>query len=437
VTQAKLQAVTQAPRHYLPLRDLAVGICSLLPHTPIKTLGLPSFSVDSCVSLLTIGGSLARHPNREALHVEHHPRRGASPRPYARAVELDRTGARAEYERPQHVTSTRRTLGDSMRTVIFGFIVLTCTVASAQRNISTPTIETEIVGSWNGLQITSPTAINNRGEVAGYAGPTGDSFGYDAFVWTRATGFQLIAEEAIALAINNRGDVIGHRMECEGFSCAPTGFLWNARTGLTDLGDFLPRAINNNGDMAGLCQGPGVSDACAIHNGVRTVWTCGLPDCGQEAAGINERGDAVGARYDPLNGVEYAMLFPRRGNAVILSTGIANDINNSGLIAGHTPNPPTANATLWSRSDRRVLSTENYFSTAIAVNSRGWTVGRELVSDSSASFAFFWDGVETSPVYLAPAAFRSAALDINDRGVIVGTINDGPIEQFAIWQVRP
>src|SRR5687767_11224567 len=92
-----------------------------------------------------------------------------------------------------------------------------------------PRVETELVGSFGGVQWTVPTAINNQGVVVGSVSPTGTMAGHDAFLWTRAGGFQLLAQDAVATDINNRGDVTGYRFECTadpggGGSCALRGF---------------------------------------------------------------------------------------------------------------------------------------------------------------------------------------------------------------------
>jgi hypothetical protein len=74
--------------------------------------------------------------------------------------------------------------------------------------------------------------------------------GHNAFLWTRDGGFQLLAEDALATDINNRGDVSGYRFACTadpdgGGSCALHGFVW---TGFTELGGFVPMAINNRAE---------------------------------------------------------------------------------------------------------------------------------------------------------------------------------------------
>lgn len=331
-----------------------------------------------------------------------------------------------------------------MRLRIWLAVVLTllATLEGAAQNA--PRVETEIVGSFGAIQWTVPTAINNQGDVVGFVSPTGTMAGNDAFLWTRANGFQRLAQDAVATDINNRGDVTGYRFACTSDpdgngSCALHGFVWNARTGFTELGTFVPMAINNSGDMAGECATAVGVDACAMHSGVLTVWTCGLESCAQGARGINERGDAVGWRSSP--DFELAMFFPREAEAVVLESPTsamsgplsAEDINDAGTIAGRAPTDlSSAAATLWTNRGF-VQEPSAASSVAWALNARGWTAGVRFDGDD----AFFWDGSESGMVVLAPDAARSDAMDINDRGEIVGTITSGAQRQFVIWRVRP
>jgi uncharacterized membrane protein len=318
------------------------------------------------------------------------------------------------------------------------------TGVSAGRN--TPRVDTEVIGSFAGFHWTVPTAVNNRGDVVGSVSQTGTMAGHNAFLWTRDGGFQLLAEDAVATDINDRGDVSGYRFACTtdpdgGGSCALRGFVWTAQTGFTELGGFVPRAINNRGDMAGECVVANRLAACAMHNGVLTVWECEpeLGSCAQTASGINARGDAVGFKGTP--DVELAMFFPRHGEPVILEspttdpfvTLVAEDINDAGTIAGRAPTALSASAaTLWT-NDGLVQAPTDALTSARAINGRGWTAGVTFGGND----AIFWDGSENAPVLLAPDAATSEAADINDRGEIVGTITSGFRRLLVIWRVRP
>ena len=323
-----------------------------------------------------------------------------------------------------------------------GLTLIGAVESAAQQS---PRIETELVGSFGGFQWTMPTAINNQGDVVGSVSPTGTMAGRNAFLWTRAGGFQLLAEDAVATDINSRGDVTGYRFECRadpggGGSCALRGFVWNARTGFTDLGTFVPMAINNRGDMAGECVVENRLAACAMHDGVLTVWECEpeIDSCAQGARGINARGDAVGWRSTP--DVELAMFFPREGEPVVLEsptadpfvTSSAEDINDAGTIAGRAPSAlsPSA-ATLWTNQGL-VQAPTDARTVAWAVNARGWTAGVRFDGDD----AIFWDGSGNAPLLLAPDAATSEAADINDRGEIVGYVTVAGRRQMVIWRVR-
>src|SRR6478672_3001747 len=88
-------------------------------------------------------------------------------------------------------------------------LLLTGSVARAEGQSGGPSIQTRLLGSFNGAPWTLPAAINNRGDVVGTAFPTGTTAGQDAFYWSEQTGFELIASDAVATDINNRGDVAG------------------------------------------------------------------------------------------------------------------------------------------------------------------------------------------------------------------------------------
>ena len=62
VLQDRLMMQTEDPRQFLPLRDFAVGILNLLPHTPTHALGLNKFAhykMDSVEAWHAIGDALA------------------------------------------------------------------------------------------------------------------------------------------------------------------------------------------------------------------------------------------------------------------------------------------------------------------------------------------------------------------------------------------
>ena len=137
----------------------------------------------------------------------------------------------------------------------------------------------EVLGPLNGRPTTA-SAMNDRGEVVGYS--WNEQGTQIPFVWTQKAGYRTFLGDSTGFAtdINNRGDVVGVRLEGLG------AFLWNETTGLVDLGaGFWPLGINNSGVVVGGCNGvtPEETGPCVWTNGVRT--------------GTNERLRRSGAGY--------------------------------------------------------------------------------------------------------------------------------------------
>jgi probable HAF family extracellular repeat protein len=100
-------------------------------------------------------------------------------------------------------------------------------------------------------------AINNRGDVVGYSqGPSG----MRAFLWTRSNGMKALGilsggNSSRALAINDSGVIVGSSTS----SLGDRAFIWTEETGMTDLNNassvdldlvlFEAHAINNKGQI--------------------------------------------------------------------------------------------------------------------------------------------------------------------------------------------
>jgi len=124
------------------------------------------------------------------------------------------------------------------------------------------------LGNIGGQAWNTPVAINNRGQVVGFANTSGDmnaGLSPEGFIWTQASGMQPIAPVAegsgdtnsIAFDINAGGQVVGQ-------SFGPNGaraFLYQngVATDLNTLvvqGDpnlslFLAQGINDSGEISG------------------------------------------------------------------------------------------------------------------------------------------------------------------------------------------
>src|SRR5688572_19137495 len=157
-----------------------------------------------------------------------------------------------------------------MRPTAFAVICFITSFASsyaAHQAVHSPRVTREVI-SFPGAQRTRPAAINNRGQVVG-SFTTDPQAGSSAFIWTRAGGFHIFATNVSPEDINNRGQVVGGRSECTptpdgGSQCVARGFVWDARTGFRDVGDFCSCRNQRQGRHGRiLCQwGTGVCCLC-------------------------------------------------------------------------------------------------------------------------------------------------------------------------------
>jgi probable HAF family extracellular repeat protein len=120
------------------------------------------------------------------------------------------------------------------------------------------------LGNLGALFWNTPTNINQRGDVVGFAGATNDPDGnfLQAFIWTRESGIQPLGflpgdVHSEAYGINERRQVVGLSCDADG-NCR--AFIWENGV-MRDLNDFKPlsysatleqaRDINEAGEVAG------------------------------------------------------------------------------------------------------------------------------------------------------------------------------------------
>jgi probable HAF family extracellular repeat protein len=299
-----------------------------------------------------------------------------------------------------------------MQRIVLAFIALLATIVPApvlaQRTVAIR--ESVDIGNPEGAEFFAPFAINNHGTIVGTAA-TAD-LRDRAFVWTQRRGYELIAEDAIAWDVNDRGLVVGAK-----HGAVTTGFTWTRGRGLTDLGAFLPYAVNNAGVMAGVCltdQRP-----CVWRDGVVTA----LTSVEGWLWAINARGDVVGTTI-----TETAFLWTREGAVVDLGPGVAEDINNRGTIAGSRVEGPLRIATVWTR--RGVVTPAPDGGAAQRVNEREWvlvhTGGRPHVMNLATG----------ARVELRSSQGVSFSFDMNDRGDVVGIVEIAGVTRVVVWRVR-
>ncbi len=221
----------------------------------------------------------------------------------------------------------------------------------------------------NGTMIALPTvggnngqasAINNKGQVAGYAEngiadstcPQGVvNFMVDLPVmWDKGIAMALPTingnPDGVAFGINNRGQAVGYSGTCTSASYA---VMWEngAATQLKDLGTpgGIAFAINSHNQIVGQAVN---SDGTAL----ATIWQNNkvaalgglLPgDVSSFATSINNRGQVVGSSFNSESNWSHGLLwqngmmidlntvFPASSNLYVVS---ASNINESGQIAG-------------------------------------------------------------------------------------------------------
>jgi probable HAF family extracellular repeat protein len=210
------------------------------------------------------------------------------------------------------------------------------------------------VGGNNG----QASAINARGEVAGYAEtPVVDS-GCPPYKttlavrWDRGNAQPLPTvgsdQDGVAFGINDQGQVVGYSGSC---IAATHAVVWKNNTAfvLQDLGGTksnIAFAINNRGQIVGKVRSAdGTTYVAALWQPDGTLTNLGiLPgDFAAFATGINNRGQVVGNNFDSSFNWSHGFiwqnhvmtdlntLIPARSNLFIIS---ASNINERGQISG-------------------------------------------------------------------------------------------------------
>lgn len=163
---------------------------------------------------------------------------------------------------------------------------------------------------------------------------------------------------------------------------------------------------------------------------VRTYWVIEIPSSGYTTVGgMNNRGDVVGTAP------EGAFLYDYRGQVVnyltfgSLGTTAANDISDSGLIAGWAADPTGPVAVLWSTTGgAEALEIAGFANFASAVNNSGLVVGSFGGPGFPGGGALMWSGPQHTltglpalPCLHCVRFFNTAAYAVNNRGHIVGS----------------
>lgn len=310
----------------------------------------------------------------------------------------------------------------------FGFVG---TEAEGFDAISAPA---EAIGSY-------PAAINDASQVVGRVAYSGSDH---AFIWTRADGMKDLGalpggNWSIATAINSKGQVAGYSATSGGRWHA---FRWSRESGMVDLG-MLPGCvsasafgINSDGDVVGQCL---VNPSTARMRPFLWTESRGMEDLGTlsnhgdgGALAINDHGQVAGyssptSYYDE----EWrAVLWTRVGDGARLddcpSTGDgcsawAKAINNRGDVVGNA----LGIAVMWmpeGRSSRVGDFGVGIFSSATAINDARQIVGyRFTPANGSLMSAFTWtEGLGGRVLAMLPGKTEMIATGINNKGEIIG-----------------
>jgi len=128
---------------------------------------------------------------------------------------------------------------------------------------------------WN-----TPTALNERGDVVGFAGEPGDPTAgiTHAFIWTQQGGLQRLNpapdDNSTATGINERREVSGYFVAADG---ALHGFVWTAEHGMRDLNDLRQAgytgviSLANDINDFGVITGRAVDPATGIRSAFEAV----------------------------------------------------------------------------------------------------------------------------------------------------------------------
>jgi probable HAF family extracellular repeat protein len=235
-----------------------------------------------------------------------------------------------------------------------------------------------------GLTWIEVTAVNNRGDVAGFyrAPHAGVTFEVEqAFLWRNGTvtglGFPTPILNSRIWGMNDKGVLVGGVY-------GGNAYAWQDGTWI-DLGfGGEARSINKSGAIAGISSNFGFNRGFLYANGV--LWDIGNPDTrlASFAYSVNDRNQVVGTAEVNAIGERHAYVW---------GAGALTDV---GTLGG-----PTS-----------VLS---------SINSHGYAVGWSFDRDFGIAAAQ-WKG-DLARLFDLPGTHLATA--VNDRGAVVGTIDSG------------
>ena len=259
----------------------------------------------------------------------------------------------------------------------------------------------------------------------------------------------------VPVSITEGGDVVGRYNVCTVGPSLP--FLWSKDAGFTTLSvpqGFSSGRAEDSDSETGWIVGSMIAEG--QNRNTAAVWINGAPtDLGTVPGGNHSQASAISAARivgmwgnditgDPaLQGFvwqdgEMIDLGPSLGTA----QGVARDVNTSGQIVGGMGNSLLFNshAFLWQDGvveDLGVIP-GGFTAEGVAINDATpvQIVGAGAIPAKGFTFgltrAFFWEDGQMINLGTLPGLLRSACLDINDAGLVVGTAW-GPGQHGIVW----
>ncbi|MCC6907771.1 MAG: DUF3466 family protein [Phycisphaerales bacterium] len=219
---------------------------------------------------------------------------------------------------------------------------------------------------------------------------------------------------------------------------------------IVDVGDFggrsatIPRAINNNGVIAGTTWDAQSNEIRVFvwRNGVVEYLEPLVPGLDARANDINDLDEIAGYSYTAL-GARHAVKWLADGTPVDLGTLGGEDsgaygISASGQVVGGADLPVEgSHSFLWEKGRMIDLGDLGRPSGgANAINEVGQIVGASGILPFS-SRAFLWENGEMINLGTLPDGSQSIAYDINDVGVIAGEAsNSSSLRNAVLWENR-
>lgn len=229
------------------------------------------------------------------------------------------------------------------------------------------------------LEYGRATDINNHGQVVGFSvvNQNPDQSNQHAFIWQNGTMVDLdpLALDSTAVAINNRGQVVGTRY-APGESRA---FVWQ-NGAMTDLGTGTAADINDRGQIIGQNQFGGSG---------ATMWFRGQP---------HDLGAPPG--FDDWRPVA---------------------INEWGWVVGNAGNGDDGRAFLWKYGTFVELGRPDAWAMAIDINNHGQILGLGQTA-AGVSRAFLWQNGRTVDLSGRGIPDNLSMNALGDRGQILGMV---------------